>query len=80
MQAKNRFQGKAFIAGAAGGEPFVLAEKNPWLAEISQERLRDPRRFWRKLKRFPEVKGAVAAILPYAVSSDFIWLTGLLGW
>jgi hypothetical protein len=41
----------------AGGAPFVLAEKHPWLAEIAQARLRDPARFWRKLEKFPEHKG-----------------------
>jgi hypothetical protein len=48
----------------------LLAEKNPWMAEM--ERLRDPARFWRKLKTFPEGKGSVAAMLPTCCFQRFI--------
>lgn len=62
----------------AGGEPFVLAEKQSWLAEIALARLRDPARFWRKLESFPKFNGvlppgvreALESLLP-AADMDF---------
>lgn len=43
-----------------GGEPFVLSERHPWLREIATNSLRDPVRFWRKMKKdLPLVKGPI---------------------
>jgi hypothetical protein len=49
-----------------GGEPFVLAEKHPFLREAVTSRLRDPTLFWRKfttLPTLPSVPGKVRAML-----------------
>src|SRR5215831_9279478 len=43
----------------SGGQPFVLSERHPWLRDIATNSLRDPARFWQKLKAFPLVKGAI---------------------
>jgi hypothetical protein len=49
--------------------------KNPWLAEM--ERLRDPARFWRKLKTF-RVKKPWPQYF-HLLFQRFIWLTGFSG-
>jgi hypothetical protein len=41
-----------------GGEPFVLAEKHPWLREAVTSRLRDPKVFWEKIAALPPAKPA----------------------
>jgi len=43
----------------AGGRPFVLAEHHPALREMAAARLKNPEKFWEKLKRLPTFRGAV---------------------
>ncbi|BCM92629.1 hypothetical protein IAD21_04511 [Abditibacteriota bacterium] len=38
-------------AGKKGASPWVLSEKNDWLREIAAAQVRDPNKFWDKLKR-----------------------------
>ncbi len=57
---------------AAGGDPFVLAERHAWLREAAEARDRDPVQFWQKLEALPtadgplpaEVHAALEAMLP----------------
>ena len=39
-----------------GGEPYVLAEKHPWLRAAVTSRLRDHTRYWEKFTALPTVK------------------------
>jgi Uncharacterized protein conserved in bacteria (DUF2252) len=41
-----------------GGCPFVLSENNEWLRDIAESELRDPVRFWKKMRSFPSVNAA----------------------
>ena len=43
----------------SGGQPFVLSERHLWLREIATSSLRDPVRFWQKMRTLPPVKGAI---------------------
>jgi Uncharacterized protein conserved in bacteria (DUF2252) len=57
---------EALLAGyqeslEGGGKPFVLEEKHPVLREAAMGELRDPPRFWEKMDKLPEVKGAIPA-------------------
>jgi hypothetical protein len=49
---------------AAGGCPFVLAERHPWLREAATSNLRDPVAFWEKLDKLPalEQKGPAEVV------------------
>ena len=40
----------------AGGQPFVLAEKNRFLRDIALEQLKDPRAFWGRMQSWPEAR------------------------
>lgn len=42
-----------------GGRAFVLAEENEWLRETACGELRDPERFWRKIRALPDVDGPI---------------------
>jgi Ser/Thr protein kinase RdoA (MazF antagonist) len=44
---------------AAGGLPFVLGGKHPWLFEMVKPSLRDPAVFWQKLDSLPPLPGRV---------------------
>ena len=46
-----------------GSEPFVLAERHPWLREIATNRLRDPALFWEKFAALPAVKPVPAKVM-----------------
>jgi hypothetical protein len=46
-----------------GGEPFVLAERHPWLREIATNRLRDPALFWEKFAALPTVRPVPAKVM-----------------
>ncbi len=48
----------------AGGEPFVLAARHPWLRDIAMGSARDPARFWTQMSELPRFRGA----LPRAVT------------
>ena len=39
-----------------GGLPFVLDEKNRWFVPMMRKGLRDPVRFWQKMRALPEVR------------------------
>jgi hypothetical protein len=39
-----------------GGEPFVLDEKNRWFVPMMRKGLRDPVKFWAKMRALPEVE------------------------
>jgi len=43
----------------SGGKPYVLAEDNKWLRETALGRLRDPVRFWKRMEKLEEFRGAV---------------------
>lgn len=43
----------------SGGQPFVLSERHPWLRDIATSSLRDPVRFWHKMKNLPAIPGSV---------------------
>jgi hypothetical protein len=43
----------------AGGLPFVLGGKHPWLYEMVKPSLRDPVVFWQKLESLPPLTGRV---------------------
>jgi hypothetical protein len=54
-----------------GGQPFVLAEHHRWLRDLAQNELRDPTRYWDKLKQWPvatklppDIRGALVRALP----------------
>lgn len=49
---------------AKGGSPFVLAEHHRWLRLLALNKLRDPVRFWEKMRSYPRFKGT----LPVAVA------------
>jgi len=36
-----------------GGSPYVLAERHTWLRQIALSKLRDPVRFWQKIRDLP---------------------------
>jgi uncharacterized protein (DUF2252 family) len=40
-----------------GGKPLVLAEKNAWLRDTATGKLRDPKRFWKKMAALPPFRG-----------------------
>ncbi len=40
-----------------GGTPFVLAEAHAWLRDVATSRLRDPKRFWRRLEALASERG-----------------------
>jgi hypothetical protein len=42
----------------AGGLPFVLGEKNEWLRQIAESKLRDPVHFWAKMDALPTLRDA----------------------
>ncbi len=42
---------------ADGGEPFVLAEKHVWLRDTATGKLRDPKRFWKRMEALPIFRG-----------------------
>jgi len=55
---------------AAGGAPFVLAERHTWLRRIANARSRDPGRFWRKIEACRSYRGRLpTAILDLLHSS-----------
>ena len=43
----------------ANGLPFVLGERNEWLRQIAESKLRDPIHFWAKIDALPTVRGRV---------------------
>ncbi len=43
----------------SGGRPFVLSEQHPWLRDIATSSLRDPIRFWTKMKALPILQGSI---------------------
>jgi len=44
----------------SGGQPFVLSERHVWLRDLAYNSLRDPKRFWCKLKKkLRPVEGAI---------------------
>jgi hypothetical protein len=45
-----------------GGEPFVLAEKHPYLREVATNRLRDPTLFWERFSALPTVGNVPAKV------------------
>jgi hypothetical protein len=49
---------------AKGGRPLVLAEHHRWLRLLALNKLRDPVRFWEKLRACPRYKGT----LPTAIA------------
>ena len=53
----------------AGGEPFVLSERHPWLRDIATNELRDPVRFWAKLTAWPEAPKGLPAGLKKIVAT-----------
>jgi len=40
----------------SGGLPFVLGEKNEWLRQIAESKLRDPVHFWAKIDALPTLR------------------------
>ena len=46
-------------AMASGGKPFVLAEHHRWLRLLATSKLRDPVRFWERIKALPAYKGTI---------------------
>jgi len=42
----------------AGGRPFILAEDHHWLRLLALSKLRDPTRFWARMRRHPAFTGA----------------------
>ena len=42
-----------------GGRPFVLADGAHWLTKAALSRLRNPKRYWKKLAAFPRATGRV---------------------
>jgi uncharacterized protein (DUF2252 family) len=44
---------------ALGGRPFVLEENHGWLRDIATGELRDPVRFWEKMKKWAPVRDEV---------------------
>jgi hypothetical protein len=42
---------------AKGGQPFVLAERHPWLRDLALDKSRDPVKFWDKLNQWPDANG-----------------------
>jgi len=44
---------------AKGGKPFVLAEQHRWLRLLALNKLRDPVRFWEKMRACPPYKGTL---------------------
>jgi hypothetical protein len=46
---------------AKGGRPFVLAEHHRWLRLLALNKLRDPVRFWEKMRACPRYKGILPA-------------------
>jgi hypothetical protein len=57
----------------SGGKPIVLAEHHPWLRDLANSKLREPFRYWQKLKAWPvcksvprEVKDLLRRALPEA--------------
>ena len=43
----------------AEGVPFVLGERNEWLRQIAESKLRDPIHFWSKMDALPTARGEV---------------------
>jgi uncharacterized protein DUF2252 len=43
------------------GEPIVLAERRRWLRDVALNDLRDPKKFWTRMKALPAVQGRGAA-------------------
>jgi hypothetical protein len=42
-----------------GGEPFVLADRHPWLRDIAVAAGREPAAFWAKMEALPRLRGAL---------------------
>lgn len=42
-----------------GGEAFVLAERHVWLRDTATNKLRDPKRFWKKMSSLPLIRGKI---------------------
>ena len=40
-----------------GGQPFVLAERHPWLRDMALDKSRDPAKFWDKMNQWPDAAG-----------------------
>jgi len=40
----------------AGGQPFVLAERNKFLRDIAMQQLKDPRLYWDRMQSWPDTK------------------------
>jgi hypothetical protein len=47
---------------AKGGQPFVLAERHPWLRDLALDKSRDPVKFWDKLNQWPDANGIPAGV------------------
>ncbi len=45
-----------------GGQPFVLAERHPWLRDLALDKSRDPVKFWAKMNHWPDAKEVSPAI------------------
>jgi hypothetical protein len=47
----------------AGGEPFVLSEKHPFLRDTATSKLRDPKLFWGKFAALATIRSVPAKVL-----------------
>lgn len=61
LTLKGKAACEAILAGyeealEAGGRPFVLEEKHPWLRDLANGELRDPAHFWKKMDELEEAR------------------------
>lgn len=49
-----------------GGQPVVLAEHHGWLRDLAVAQLRDPKKFWQKLRRLKKLGPAASRAAPHA--------------
>lgn len=54
----------------AGGRPFVLAEEHGWLRRIALGKLRDPVRYWKKIRMLPEHRDELPKAAERALLDD----------
>jgi hypothetical protein len=54
---------------AKGGQPLVLADQHIWLRELATPRLRNPDRFWGKLRRAPLAARPIPLVVARALQA-----------